>query len=400
MNEFNKFYCSIAVAIIWLFCSVLLEAQTSCSECAAKKYPYRFCTVENGKSVFKYECSNDPTAVNSNPLSGMKFNKLAIPTCINYSDILLFPTIKEIQFITDGDGTVLWNGYETDKIYKGKVYPCVKTVIERAVQSWRDVCGSNYTSTNEYNDCCIKVVWSTETNDSRLDPNDVDFVIAVSKSAGKSSTSCDGASCDESYIILNQEKPRFWGTVGFFPKRWHFMDENSKPTSNNHVLTEGMYNLYNTLLHEVGHQIGFPHPGEDVDRPKCDYESGIMTKKAGIYEDNWVLSNDDICMFKLIYCCAGTTGVDGEVMPDKFEVFPNPFTDRIILHCSDDFSNTGLLVTITDLMGKVFLKEKVPAGEKQITLDLQNAAVGAYFVEISDNAPSNTRSVIVIHKRK
>ncbi|HBX52424.1 MAG: hypothetical protein A2275_07800 [Bacteroidetes bacterium RIFOXYA12_FULL_35_11] len=93
----------------------------------------------------------------------------------------------------------------------------------------------------------------------------------------------------------------------------------------------------------------------------------------------------------------GTSSVNEESSSyAAFHVFPNPASDVISISYSADFSES-LLITITDLSGKVIWSKEANACNFQTEVETNNFSAGFYFASLSvDKKPLITRKIIIL----
>jgi hypothetical protein len=146
------------------------------------------------------------------------------------------------------------------------------------------------------------------------------------------------------------------------------------------------YSMYSTLIHEMGHILGFFHSdGNDDDGNNCDHSGSIMKSSLKAGQDV-PLTNDDICQFKILYCCSLESDVEKFNLINEFYSYPNPATDYIEISYPLAEKRGTESAFIFDILGieqstPVNIVD-TPANRGQVRVDVSNLAPGVYFVRV------------------
>ncbi|MBL0339740.1 MAG: T9SS type A sorting domain-containing protein [Bacteroidetes bacterium] len=93
----------------------------------------------------------------------------------------------------------------------------------------------------------------------------------------------------------------------------------------------------------------------------------------------WINSTTGTSGTSLILC-SSTSGLNDLFSKSIFTVGPNPFTNKIALHCANEFNNSQLEWSLTDLTGKkVFNKKTVSENSIEFLPELPS---GVYLLEV------------------
>lgn len=97
---------------------------------------------------------------------------------------------------------------------------------------------------------------------------------------------------------------------------------------------------------------------------------------------------------KIIMKYTEVSGVEDEVEPLNFELYPNPAVDKFKVQ-SLKFKVSRATVEIYDLNGRKLLEKQIPAGTENIVVDVSGLKSGVYCCKISTKEHSVTRNLII-----
>ena len=83
-----------------------------------------------------------------------------------------------------------------------------------------------------------------------------------------------------------------------------------------------------------------------------------------------------------------------EIESIQFEIYPNPAKNRIKLLSSELITN-NCKIELHDLYGKTLIEKQIPAGIKNIEIDVSNLASGVYFCTMKKDKKSSTKKLII-----
>ena len=201
--------------------------------------------------------------------------------------------------------------------------------INDAKQRWKDNCKDCNLNNDFINTCCIKIKW---TKNELEFPNSTfdEPVTGISRKKITNTAYCE-IDCSDLTIYLNQTD-NFTGYLkGDLRYKQFFFTRNKAYTEE--TFGNVWWNLYATLLHEMGHMFGFDHSVSSkklIVAPPCLNSSSIMSN-FGFEKGDRDLTEEDICMYKKMYCWTPTTGIDDyNTNNDLVYTFPNPSSERFL----------------------------------------------------------------------
>jgi hypothetical protein len=97
---------------------------------------------------------------------------------------------------------------------------------------------------------------------------------------------------------------------------------------------------------------------------------------------------------KIILKYTEVSGIEDEVEPLKFKIFPNPAVGELQVS-SYGFRVSGATVEIYDLNGKKLIEKHIPQGNESFELNVSGLKSGVYFCRISTKEYSVTKKLII-----
>lgn len=104
----------------------------------------------------------------------------------------------------------------------------------------------------------------------------------------------------------------------------------------------------------------------------CDFDPG-----AGVYNSTTV-GLDDCYVHKM---SQGGVGIEENILPSKFTVFPNPTTGKVTLSFENGIENA--LLKLINVTGQTIV-ERMEINSKKFTIDISDLTSGIYLLEIND----------------
>jgi hypothetical protein len=401
-------------------------------------YPFFFCEPDGTVCA---ACSNHP---NSEALPPMR--RTAIPGCWKPYDQSVDPTA--------------WWPLENDFMYYNQdpnanqvtIYTPASLTddLNEAMSEWNSICPP---SGNPNSDCCVYIHFIDDINDlltifpgTTLDTwNHISSSGPVSipaatqpgfsdLTATKLNSSCTLGCPDKKVtgIFIQDDQEYAWpyGPNDDYtsPRRGYYTGHQAPNVGNNHILTS----FLEIVEHEMGHWFGLAHA--DLEVPGCSHgDCMIMSHTIKAYGNQTppaarVLTCDDFCEFKMLYCpnstgscpanfnntpcpvLAGATGSTSDCpqisivanysesakLFDLGDAHPDPSTGEFFIPYSLKTYST-VSITIYDILGKVM--ERTTDGSKgpgnySIGVDASSWPIGKYYYEIQVNGASKTKSLI------
>ncbi len=139
----------------------------------------------------------------------------------------------------------------------------------------------------------------------------------------------------------------------------------------------------------MGHHFGF---GDQyaTSGTDCDNLTSIMS------DQNWDqanrgISEDDICLYKKMYCWNPSTGVDDyNTNTDLVNTFPNPSSDKISLDLGDiEFAD----LVFYDILGNIVMS--IPNYINKSEIDISSLSIGTYIIQIQTNTGSLSQKLVL-----
>lgn len=383
-----------------------VQGTDDCKDCR-KKFPYIFC--EDG--VSRTICTDNPNCLTKNPNTqrSVKFFRPTLPICFNYINNP-FNLGKQVNWKHEGGIMSQYSRFIYDKEHGSMSIktnpripfsdvvplPSVTTIINNAAAFWNNLACSNKQTGNH--SCCINIKWAQKLDDFVAAGIPVEEVtktsaVTVMDAGGFQSNTggrgCDKVSCKDIFIYIND-------TEEFRNNNSWFVDDEWKRPQD--ALKEGTaVNFYNTIAHELGHFLGFHHPDASS---KCSY-NGRMMEGYSDNEDNELLSNDEMCMFRLAYCCPckpvdiGVLYGFDRIKVNHFSIIPNPVGGGDIQLSSGVASVVGNLhVVFVDSQGNEVLNKEFASGVNY-TISSQGIPNGTYKVFVWDDINYGDLTLVV-----
>lgn len=133
--------------------------------------------------------------------------------------------------------------------------------------------------------------------------------------------------CGSSEIRLNNSND-FTARGSGTPKRFFIIEYEAKRVNYDNINNRGcrVYNLLQTVLHELGHILGFDHYDDTEQTPNVGCYppvTGLMMKEQGPANGpSFGLYLYDICMFKKLYCPSLVPVEDERLTKEENQIFP------------------------------------------------------------------------------
>ena len=95
------------------------------------------------------------------------------------------------------------------------------------------------------------------------------------------------------------------------------------------------------------------------------------------------------------------TGIDNNISPIEFELFPNPAGDQFMFqslpigHTGLKFTTVRGMIELYDLNGRKLLNKQIPSGSEEVTIDVSGLQRGFYLCKISTQDYSITKKLII-----
>jgi len=88
--------------------------------------------------------------------------------------------------------------------------------------------------------------------------------------------------------------------------------------------------------------------------------------------------------------------VDDQAESASIQVYPNPVKRELNIHLSESGIFTGLL--ISDVYGRIIMKQKIQADQTNLSIDMENFTSGVYQVELSGTAGRFVKKIVKVGK--
>ncbi|MEP7219475.1 MAG: T9SS type A sorting domain-containing protein [Bacteroidota bacterium] len=375
-----KLICILALVISSDLAKAQLNGKISCgADCDGKVFPYLFCD-ENGRR--RTACTDDPNNTFGQGDLKRRWKPLKKSTPLH-------------PFYINGNLKYKWLGYNKPLGGKGDIFVAdsVEPQFIRACKRWTDLCPPQQDSLTQ--DCAVRLQWAIDLADMHGN----DMALAVTNQPGTIGTGAGFCVyCAESFIAIN-DTPGFEKLASDgFPDRFFYT--NDKPPALWTSTT--YYSLYSTILHEVGHWLGFAHAGKypipgTLDSVECGNPNYTMGQ-LGFNEDR-DLSEDDKCMYRKLYCCAGGIFAVDYIKESNeanfFDIVPNPANTSFDITLARPLTVATASARVLDMNGRVVLDRKVRRGDRRIIVDATSLANGVYMVEIFEGSNVHARKALV-----
>jgi hypothetical protein len=156
-------------------------------------------------------------------------------------------------------------------------------------------------------------------------------------------------------------------------------------------------------LHELGHWLGFDHPGSlDENGEPCNEdadavdESIMGTPLASGQEEG--LTEHDKCMYMKLYCCDASTSVEeGYIEPINFSVAPNPASDILTITLAQNIHPLGYSARLVDINGRNVLQTELQVSSSW-RIDVSTVPIGVYVLELRHQSGRNHSMKVIIER--
>lgn len=353
------------------------------SDCPeGKTYPYIMCRSSDG--LIHIFCLNDPYTAEPCEFGGFIFDnvrKTNLPICIDFDN--------------SGPDTV-W-GYvcgtknqNHEKYYTDIIYTKADFInqSEQIADIWNCICGYQ----DEPCHCSIKVKFIDKNQNEFSDPETESLSNTLFENNPAKEGQIDENNkyenlCSNIVIFLNHTEE--------FHRSQYIRDANGLSRvcydkfyyidsyHNNHLSNTtyiNAYNLNNIIAHELGKILGFGN-GNDC----TDYDNNSIMFSEIVASTRKSLSQDDICMFKKLYCPELTEIREVYQNINETSIYPNPCRTFVNLPVFAKFENEIISVEITNSISETVFESSpkiYPCGDSKIEIDISNFPNGIYFYKI------------------
>lgn len=333
--------------------------------CPKKFHNYYFCDPHTN-NLIEY-CAEDPW--NSGLPSDMKPLHNKIPICLNYIETNVYPAIMKTSCLTEA-------GSSYELIVFDKSF--LSSDLNNAEYTYKCICNKQ----NQSCQCTVNVKFTNSASDlkgpltSRVGYSQYRYYL------DDCSMEC---SSYQPTIFLNGSTD-LQGNMAGYPLR-PFLSQQYFDSNPDYLKDiKGGYfgiNITSVLLHELGHQYGIAHQTDNYGNPKCSiYDNGQMsTKTKDVNSGSTYLSNDDICVFKKLYCPSLTPVEDRVIVEEEIYKYPNPAEDYIVFSTNSILGNENVIVYST--FGQKYILNFINTNEG-LKIDVSNLSPGVYFIKIGD----------------
>ncbi len=366
----------IILILIILLKSVSLLSNENCNiitNCENKKYQYYFCS----QTSLELKCSSNP---NTDPGPPYRVMKAPYPICLTFLD-----SGPEDVIMKEASGDIDKPVYRKDWMQVDA--DCAKDEINC-------IC-------NKKNEPCLCRIYF------KFNSNKDDFAPKPSSTPGRAALIVNGsncvASCNDLYprateIWLNNSKD-FTGVDPKDKKKKKFFYNNRYYEEDNEFLISlrqdyKVFNLCLILKHELAHVLGMGHHG------MCDPDISYGVMNTGDYPNkaNTPFSNDDLCMFKKVYCPSLVPVEDEKIITNEEpQNFPNPFftQTRIKYYVGID---SKVSIEIYNHLGEKILNisKFCTSGENTEKIDMSYYSSGIYYYIIKTKDRTDIQKMVLI----
>ena len=324
----------------------------------------------------------------------------------NYGDYIFekYYTYDAVETKKAWDETIQIPGNDIIRNSAGEIvfdYNQLQIDFDAAKSAWSDLCPG---PTNKiYLQCCpVTVYWSTLETDftgTKYHPEDT-YAATRNRTSGNSNCSYN---CSDMWIKINQSIALTGAP-----------DLNSAAYTNNYFITGDKTNrkdglpwrsFISTIKHELGHLFGF---GDQDGSYTCDKEGSIMNNgdkgddgiKKGYDFDSPAhnLTDDDICMYKKLYCCTDYpfTEVNNLIITSvEIKIFPNPTNSNILNLQINNPAENLMNFEIISPLGIKLLSGEIQPSENTKTFNLDGFASGVYVIVLNYNGKQEIKKFVI-----
>ncbi|MFA7626157.1 MAG: T9SS type A sorting domain-containing protein [Candidatus Kapaibacterium sp.] len=333
------------------------------------KYPYQICpysTETDGRA--RIICAEDPYQI-----EGLEWPftllKAELPICILPYAI---PTLEQIP-------------------YGNTVFDAAKTLedFNRASYEWNCICGKQ--DDNCSHGCTITTYFSD---------NESNFDIGVLAKANTSYMTyfCE-LNCTNSYIMINNTQ-KFKGAITGPTTQFFINEDHITSESIDLIYSSGykVFSLYETILHELGHVLGFDHPNESGCLPS--YESVMNSHSNPTREKSNKPNLYDKCMFRKLYCPEISSVDDLASGDSRTVVYPNPTGSNVVIEFYVESEQERITIELYNSLGvkviDILSNEFMNQGYHKLDIATENLTSGKYFYKINIGSKLEIKPVLII----
>jgi len=370
------------------------------------KYPYKFCKFDTvaKKVTMETICTDDPLKYQENNPNFVP-QKVKLPIYVMVPPVYLY-LVSYFSIYKDGKFEVVLFGETYQRMASS-----ARNDLVAAGNKWNCVCGDTIDPNNPTN---IGTIIKSEFSD-----NPRDFfepyrnpAVAKTSSATQDDYPC-GLNLDSSRILFNIT-PQFLynrdslshiapGTP--LEKGWFSQEfRGNVGLVPNYVR---LYSFQQVAMHEIGHLLGFGHYNDDFGSyvgQVCDNAGltldGTMEYDIAPRDNNLELSLHDKCMMAKLYCDSLVILNIYEYQPQTQKVYPNPGKYVVNFEFELPRHTENLRMYINDVLGQTVLtvleNTVKESGEHKILINVDNLAVGTYYIIIEAGSYRTAQPVMIV----
>jgi hypothetical protein len=123
--------------------------------------------------------------------------------------------------------------------------------------------------------------------------------------------------------------------------------------------------------------------------PNGTYYVGVIVSKNGFSNDDFAYNNATCLTYPITVLVTNTSETE---LNQQYSIYPNPVDDIFTIECVFDHPNSGFVITVYDLTGKVILT--TPMSRNLVQIDMSQITPGMYFVRLGDENIFSTKKII------
>ncbi len=289
----------------------------------------------------------------------------------------------------DPNSTVIFNINSVNNIFSDALNTWKSLSCENDIYCYQDK------EPNRVNQCCVKVKWTTDENKFKDDNGNGDPANTYAVTRKRYSSDCSIICNDEFVIYLNQsdiftgydsDTKRLPYSLRFFKTENTFGDERTY-----------WYSLKAILKHELGHVFGFADEN-DPSGIYCQHTGSIMQSgdNPNFYNIDFTLSNEDICMYKKLYCWSPFTKVEEtQIFEQGIQIFPNPVNSDFINLQFGNPEFKRMSYEVISQIGSTVLKGEILPEDNPKTIVLKDMPNGSYVLILNSNGTFESKKFVV-----